>query len=230
MFFSIIKYFFLGYSGYYLYKNFIKSPSNIYSTVAEKALHFFNYKIDNSNLDSLDSKMIIVGTHTSIYDFFIGLLYYYAFLNKKYTTYVFMKKDFEKICTPILAFIDKKFKIISVDGTKNNLIEKTCNLLKTEDNYVIFIAPEGTRKCTEKLRTGYWYICKNMDINVAYMGIDFNEKSIYLDKPRKVNEDWNKEMEWFISECKKYIPLYPERCFWIRDYYDFDGPQQQSKS
>ena len=89
-----------------------------------------------------------------------------------------MKKLFESMVSPFLLFIDNKVKIISVDKTKNGLTTKIIETLKTKDNYLIFIAPEGTRKITQTLRKGYWIIAKELNIDVIYVGIDFH-KNIY---------------------------------------------------
>jgi hypothetical protein len=125
-------------------------------------------------------------------DFLIGVMFYYAIFHEKYSTYVFMKNSFEIICKPILIFFDKKFKLISIDTDKKKIYDKNgittqiCNKLKNEDNYVIFISPEGTRKCTEKLRSGYWYIAKNLDLDILYLGIDYSSKEITTEEYRKI--------------------------------------------
>jgi hypothetical protein len=138
-----------------------------------------------------------------------------------------MKNTFEQMCRPLLQSFDKKFKIISVNSSSRNtshksegLTEQICNQLKDKDNYIIFISPEGTRKCTNKLRTGYWYIAKNLNINIIYLGIDYQSKEINMEKCRKPFETWEEEEDYFIKTCVKYTPLYPERCYWTKNYYE----------
>jgi 1-acyl-sn-glycerol-3-phosphate acyltransferase len=177
----------------------------------------FNVNIDIKNLPS---KVIFISSHTSIYDFFIGMIIYYGYLHKKYKLYCLMKKLFESMVSPFLLFIDNKVKIISVDKTKNGLTTKIIETLKTKDNYLIFIAPEGTRKITQTLRKGYWIIAKELNIDVIYVGIDFHKKYIQLEKNRKVDENWNIEQDNFIQEAIKYTPLYPEKFYWTKNYYD----------
>jgi len=206
-------YLFLLLSIFYLYNNI--------HLIFNKLLILMGYKISLFDIEKLPSKLIIIGSHTTIYDFFIGILFYYVYLHKRYSTYVFMKKSFEVICNPIMILFDKKFKLISVDTDKKKegLTSQICNKLKDEDNYIIFISPEGTRKCTENIRSGYWYIAKNLNIDIMYLGIDYSLKTIVMEEYRKPFESWDEEKEYFIKYCKKYIPLYPERCFWTKDYY-----------
>jgi 1-acyl-sn-glycerol-3-phosphate acyltransferase len=177
----------------------------------------FNVNIDIKNLPS---KVIFISSHTSIYDFLIGMIIYYGYLHKKYKLYCLMKKLFESMVSPFLLLIDNKVNIISVDKTKNGLTTKIIDTLKTKDNYLIFIAPEGTRKINQTLRKGYWIIAKELNIDVVYVGIDFHKKYIQLEKNRKVDENWNVEQDNFIQEAIKYTPLYPEKFYWTKNYYD----------
>jgi len=180
----------------------------------------------NINIKDLPSKVIFISSHTSIYDFFIGMIIYYGYLHKKYKLYCLMKKLFESMVSPFLLFIDNKVNIISVDKTKNGLTTKIIDTLKTKDNYLIFIAPEGTRKINQTLRKGYWIIAKELNIDVVYVGIDFHKKYIQLEKNRKVDKNWNIEQDNFIQEAIKYTPLYPEKFYWTKNYYDKELVQE----
>lgn len=201
------------------------------SYIFKTLLGYFDYKVELIDDRELPDKMIIISSHTSIYDFFIGIMFYYAYLHKNYNTYVLMKKQFEVICTPILMFFDKRFKLISISKkniepsqeyqVKKGVTQQICNKLRNKsDKYLLYIAPEGTRKLTTKLRSGYWYIARELDIHIMYLGIDFATKSIVMEHPRKAMTTWEDEQEEFIRSTKKYIPMYPERCHWTKDYYN----------
>jgi len=206
----------------YKYNKNFKNINQLISYTFKKILIFMEYKVDDINLDLMPSKILFIGSHTSIYDFIFGLLFYYGYLHEKYDSYILMKKEFESFCNPLLKFLDNKFKFISIDSQKKNngVTEQMCEKLKDKDNYVLFIAPEGTRRCIDKLRSGYWVISKKLDINIIYFGIDFSNKSIVLENFRKPMENWDYEQEEFIKSCKKYVPLYPERCYWTKNFYN----------
>lgn len=204
---------------YYFFKTNFNTFENLISYSCQKILHLVGFEFEKININELPSKFIIIGSHTSIYDFIIGALYYYANLHHRYSCQILMKKEFEKVCTPILSFFDSKFKLIQVNTEKKNLTSQICTTLKPQDNYIIFIAPEGTRKCTENIRSGYWYIAKELDIQIIYLGIDFYSKKIIIEKERNHMETFEEDKELFIKSCVKYIPLYPERCYWTKDYY-----------
>jgi 1-acyl-sn-glycerol-3-phosphate acyltransferase len=190
------------------------------SSIFKKILFYLGYKIyDNEYINNYPNKLIIISSHTSIYDFILGIMYYYAILHKKYNTYILMKANFKKIVSPIIKLIDKKIKLISVENDKKGLTNIISEELSNKNNYILFIAPEGTRKCTDKLKTGYWNIAKNLNIDIAYLGIDFITKDIILEKYRKPFKRWEEEEDYFIQYSKKYIPLYPERCHWTKNFY-----------
>lgn len=205
--------------GVYQYNKNFKNLEQLINYIFKKILFYLEYNVDQFNLESLPSKLIVISSHTSIYDFIIGSLFYYGYLHSKYDSYVLMKKDFESFAKPIINLFDKKMKLISIDSSKKGVTEQICNSLKSKDNYMIFISPEGTRKCTDKIKSGYWYISKSLDIDILYIGIDFYKKEIILEKSRKSKENWDDEQEEFIKCCKKYIPLYPERCHWTKNFY-----------
>lgn len=204
-------------SSIYLYDN------NGFSQVFKKILKYLDYEVDNdieNEINNLPNKIIVISSHTSIYDFIIGIMFYYGYLRNKYDTYILMKKEFEKITKPFLYLFDQKIKLISVNKDhKNGLTNQICNSLKYKDNYILYMAPEGTRKCTNNIRTGYWVISKKLDLDIVYIGIDFSAKTISLEKNRKPNEEWEDEKNEFIKSSKKYIPMYPDRCYWTKDFY-----------
>lgn len=209
--------------GFFLYSTNYFYNRNGIKYLTRNILKICDYKVDedmDDDIKNLPSKILIINSHTSIYDFIIGLLFYYGYLRDKYSTYIFMKKDFERITRPFLYIFDNKVNLISVNQNKKlGLIDQLYDTLKDKDNYLLYISPEGTRKCTENIKTGYWVLSKKLNIDVVYCGIDFNAKTISIEKYRKVKEEWEDERNEFIKNCKKYIPLYPDRCYWTKDFY-----------
>jgi 1-acyl-sn-glycerol-3-phosphate acyltransferase len=218
IFYTFLLFYIIINSTYYYNKNF-KNSSELNSYISKYILSKIGYTIDENSFKNLPSKLVIISSHTSIYDFFLGILIYNAYLKQDFDIYTFMKKEFEIITSPILKILNNKFKLISVNSNSNGLVTNTYHKFKNLDNYIIYIAPEGTRKCSSKLKSGYWNISKILNIDIAYIGMDFSLKNIVLEKPRTPENDWEKEKELFIKSCNKYIPLYPERCYWLKDYY-----------
>ena len=217
LFFYYLLILFFTFSGLYFYN------TDCVSFLFKNILYYINYKVDddiNIQIDNLSTKLIMISSHTSIYDFIIGTIFYYGYLRKKYSVNILMKKEFEQITRSLLSLFENKINLISVSSKKKGLTDEIYDNLKYKDNYILYIAPEGTRKCTEEIRKGYWYLSKNLNVKVLYIGIDFSEKTIKLEYERKVLDNWDDEKKLFITSCKKYVPLYPERCYWTKKYYE----------
>ena len=200
----------------------IKSISKIKQYISHISLNWYGYgySYEKINIEEYPSRLILISSHTSMYDFIIGILYYYTMLHFRYDVYIFMKKQYQEICAPICSWIDPKIKFIAVDSNKNGLTKTVIQELKEKDHYVIYIAPEGTRNCTNNIRSGYWHIATALQIDIVYIGVDFVHKQITMEPYRSPSKTWKEEQELFIQSCKKYIPLYPERCYWTKQYYN----------
>ena len=183
-------------------------------------LYLLGFKINENSLKNLPSRLILISTHTSVYDFFIGMFIYYGYLHQKYDNYILMKKSFEKYTTPFVGLLDNKLKLIEVDKEKKGLVSQIVDEIKYKDNFVIYISPEGTRKYIDNLRSGYWVISKELNIDVCFIGIDFFHKTIYFESPRKVQDHWIEEKENFEKVALEYAPLFPENCHFYKSKLD----------
>ena len=60
----------------------------------------------------------------------------------------------------------------------------------------------------------------NLLVDILYLGVDYALKTITIEDYRKPYNTLEEEEKYFIECCGKYIPLYPERCFWTKNYYE----------
>ncbi len=179
-------------------------------------LYLLGFRVDEQSLKNLPLRFIVISSHTTIYDFVIGMLFYYGYLHKDYNNYILMKKSYESIASPFIGLFDKKLKLIEVNSKKNGLIKKIIEEIQHKDNYIMYISPEGTRTYTENLKSGYWVISKELNLDVCYIGIDFYDKTIKIETPRKVEEQWDEEIIKFKESSLKYKPLFPENCYFYQ--------------
>jgi hypothetical protein len=134
-----------------------------------------------------------------------------------------MKDEFGNYANEVCKIFFPYTRIISINNEStisHNIVNKVVNELKNEKSYALCIAPEGTRKCVNKIRSGFYYIARDLNIPVIYCGIDFSRKIIKFEMPRKMGVNIEEEKEWFKEMCRKYVPLYPENCYFIKDFYN----------
>lgn len=190
---------------------------------SQKILSLLQFPIDQMELmieiEKFPSKLMIVTSHTSVYDFIIGFCVYQIYFRKKYHVQILMKRSFENYVSPILKWLDSRFRILRVEEAKNGLVKEIVEQLKYQDHYMIGLAPEGTRKCTPTLRKGFHYISKELKLPILYLGIDYDQKKISFEPLYKIKETWEEDEKWFQETCKKYTPLFPDQCYWTREEY-----------
>ncbi len=205
-----------------LYKMGIKYFEEFLSYVSLIFLNLAGFKVNIESLKNVPSKSVIVMSHTSIYDFIFCSMIYHAFFKNRINIYIMMKEEFgipaKDVCTQFFPYTH----IIPINNeaqSSQNVVNIVVNELKDAHDYALCIAPEGTRRSVERIRSGFYYIAKDLKIPVVYCGIDFSKKLIQFETPRKMGNDVNEEKKWFIEMCRKYTPLYPEHCYYTNNYY-----------
>lgn len=185
-------------------------------------LNLLGFKVNIDTLKNVPKKSVIVMSHTSIYDFIFCSMVYHAFFKNKINIYFMIKEEFGK---PAKEVCDRFFpytKVIPINNeasSSQNVVKQVVEELQNKENYALCIAPEGTRKSVSRIRSGFYYISRELKVPVVYCGIDFARKIIQFEVGRKMSESVNEEKTWFIEMCRKYTPLYPENCYYTNDYY-----------
>ncbi len=181
-------------------------------------LNQLGFKVNLESLKYVPNKSIIIMSHTSIYDFVICSMIYHVYFKKRLNIYFMMKEEFGTPANDICIRFFPYMRIIPI-GSTHNIVQKVVEELKDSDHYALSIAPEGTRRVVEDIRTGFYYIARQLNVPVVYCGIDFATKDIYFEKGRKMGSNIEEEKIWFGEMCQKYTPLYPENCYYTTDYY-----------
>lgn len=116
--------------------------------------------------------VIIAAPHTSNWDFLIGRCYAYILrISPKYL----MKSE---LFLPIIGILFRFNGAIPVcREDKHNVVEIISDLFKNE-NFILGIAPEGTRKRVDKWKTGFYHIANNAQVPIVLVKIDYNLKEI----------------------------------------------------
>ncbi len=237
MFYTLIFALFLMIQAYHTCKAYFEE---FISYVSLCALDFMGFKINHDSIKHIPNKCVVVMSHTSIYDFVICSMIYHAYFKKRHPIYFMMKEEFGTPANEVCAHLFPYTHIIPVGGQSvhgQNVVDRVVHELKDKDNYMLCIAPEGTRRRVENIRSGFYHISRRLNIPVIYCGIHFGTKVVYFEKGRKMGSEYEREKDWFISMCRKYVPLYPENCYYTTDYYqsmnshgydEFDHRQETS--
>ena len=72
---------------------------------------------------------------------------------------------------------------------KHGMVEQAAALFAANEKFILALAPEGTRKRVDKLRSGFYQIAKLAQVPIMPVGFDFEKKHIVLGEPLFTSND-----------------------------------------
>ena len=159
-----------------------------------------------------DKCVMLAAPHTSNWDLLFAMaVYWKEGINNKF----FIKDMYTK---GFFGFLFKWLGAIGVDrNKKNNLVEYAVELFKSNEELVLMVPAEGTRKRVEKWRTGFYHIATKAEVPVALGFLDYKKKLAGVGKLIKLTGNFDEDMTKIASFYKditgKYPELYNEKIF-----------------
>ena len=149
--------------------------------------------------NQLNKYIIIVAPHTSSLDFFVGMLVRSIIPEIKKAKYLGKKELFR----PPFGWIFSALGGYPVDRSRHsNLVDAIVEIFNSKEEFIIALAPEGTRKYVGKLKTGFYYIAKNAGIPVIMVGFDYAKKEVKISGPFYTGEDFEEDMKFITTFFK----------------------------
>ena len=161
-------------------------------TVYRLILKLIGWKITGNKTlskDTIKKAVIITVPHTHWLDFYLGILIRGSIGFK--SNYLAKKELFIFPLNIILRWtggvpVDRK--------SSNNLVKQIVNIFNSKDEFRLSLAPEGTRKKVEKLKSGFYYIALESKVPIFLMTLDFKNKKTLISEP--FYPSGNKESEF----------------------------------
>lgn len=168
-------------------------------------LRMFGWDIDKTTPEGVKKCVVVVGPHTSNWDFFIGKM---AFISYGVKGKFLIKK--EAFVFPFGWFL-KKMGGIPVDRKKNNnLTEAAVQHFRNNDEMFMVFTPEGTRSYNPNWKKGFYYIAQkaNVPIFIAYM--DYEKKIGGFHSLFEPTGDVDKDIRYIKDVLKQFKGKVPE--------------------
>lgn len=150
------------------------------------------------------SYILIVGPHTSNWDFIIGMLARGALGQQIH----FLGKH--QLFLPPWGWFFKWIGGSPVDRRKNNnLVDAVAELFKQDKNYKLALAPEGTRAEVKRWKTGFYHIAKQAKVCIVPIGLDFSKKQVIIGNNLLPTDNMARDMQQlltFFRTIKGYRP------------------------
>lgn len=142
-------------------------------------LRLKGWRVSGSFPKDLQKAVVIVGPHTSSWDFVIGLAIR-STLHLEHIKYLGKAELFK----PPLGFFFRKMGGIPVKRTEqHHLVAQVVEQFNNNENFILALSPEGTRKKVTRLKTGFYHIAQKTGVPIIMAGIDFNRKLILFGEP-----------------------------------------------
>ena len=150
--------------------------------VGRLGMRVMRWRVEGAFPD-LPKFVIIVGPHTSNWDFVTGLFCDLALDLKagflaKHTIFV----------GPFGRWLKSLGGIPVVRSASHNVVSEVAAEFARRDQMVLAIAPEGTRRKVEEWKSGYWHIARAAGVPIVPVGLDFARRAAVIG-PLRVTTD-----------------------------------------
>ncbi len=158
-----------------------------------------------SNFDASIKKCVfIVAPHTSSYDFLIGIL-----IRKIMGIHIdFVAK--KELFKPPFGWYFKMVGGTPLDRSGNQKkVDAIAELFSKNDVFRLALSPEGTRKKTERWKSGFYFIALKAEVPVILVSFDFGTKTVKISHPFYPTGNFEKdliEIKEFYKGVKGKIP------------------------
>lgn len=159
----------------------------------------FGWKI-TGDFPSLKKYIIIAAPHTHWLDFPLAILVKWT--KKQPINFVGKASLFK----PPLGFIMRKLGGMPIDRTKSsNTVDSIVEIFKREQQFILALSPEGTRKKVTDWKTGFYYIAKKANVPVVMATMNFKEKEVKISEPYNTTDDKEKDFYFFKNFYKGVV-------------------------
>lgn len=153
------------------------------------------WKTRGSFPPELKKYIIAVAPHTSNWDFLVGVA---ARSILRIRNAKFLGKS--PLFKQPFGWFFRSLGGYPVDRSKSHdMVEQVATIFKSHDRFVLAIAPEGTRKKVEKLKTGFYYIAKSANVPIVPVGFDYKKREVIVSDPVYLTDNFEVDMEKLLA-------------------------------
>lgn len=175
-------------------------------TIARLIFKIIGWDIDKTSPDGLKKCVVVMGPHTSNWDFVLGKMAFLSYgVNAKYL----IKKS--AFFFPFGYFL-KRMGGIPVDRSKkNNLTSLAADLFKTSDELFLVFTPEGTRSYNANWKKGFYYIALEAKVPICIAYVDYKNKKGGFHSVFDPSGDVEKDILKIKTVLSQFAARFPEK-------------------
>lgn len=158
--------------------------------------------------NKVPKKIFVVIPHTSNWDFPVGY-----FLKVWYPLDVRWIAKSQLFIGPI-GIVSRAMGGIAVDrSAAKNFVGTMIEQYNKHEVFSTAIAPEGTRKKVDKLKSGYYRIAVGAQVPIVYVKFDWKNKICSFADPKEPEATWEAEVAYATEYFKDTVGCIPENSF-----------------
>jgi 1-acyl-sn-glycerol-3-phosphate acyltransferase len=157
--------------------------------------NLLGWKIVGEFPRQLKKYIIAVAPHTSNWDFPLGVM---ARSILRIQNARFLGKH--SLFNPPFGWIFRSLGGYPVDrSSSHDVVQQAIDIFNAHEKFILALAPEGTRKKVNKLRTGFYYIAKGANVPIVPVGFDFSNRRIVIGTPMTPSDNFDHDMETLLT-------------------------------
>ncbi|GHN01372.1 acyltransferase [Cytophagales bacterium WSM2-2] len=153
------------------------------------------WKIAGSFRYDIKKYIIAVAPHTSNWDFVVGVMAR-SILRLQRAKFLGKSQLFKAPYGWFFRWLGG----YPVDrNTSHDLVHQVVDIFNCHNEFVLAIAPEGTRKKVTKLKTGFYYIARQAGVPIVPCGFDFKKKEVVIGQPFYPGSDVENDLRFLVQ-------------------------------
>lgn len=155
----------------------------------------FGWKLSGNFPYHYKKMVLAVAPHTHWVDVMVGFAARNA-MNINHAKFLGKKELF----VGPLGWVLRKMGGTPVDRfSKHGMVDQVAEIFAANDNFILGLSPEGTRKRVDKLRTGFYHIAKKAGVPIVPVGFDYENKRVVIGEAFFPGDDEAADLKKIIS-------------------------------
>lgn len=170
-------------------------------------LKIMGWDVDKNVPQGISKMVIVVGPHTSNWDFIIG---YLALRSYKVKAKFLIKKELFK--GPLGWFLKNAGGVPVDRKNKNkNFTDQAVRYFKDNDEMFLIFTPEATRSYNPDWKLGFYYIAKRAKVPIYLCYLDYKNKKGGFYKPFEMTGNVEEDIRFIKNTLSQFEGKYPEK-------------------
>jgi len=183
-------------------------PRNLFAeAVGRLALKLMGWRIEGE-LPKLDKFIVIGAHHTSNWDFvlFLALKFVLRLNARWFAKHSIFRWPFGHLLRAWGGMPIQRHLTL-------NTVEQAIQAFRDNREFMLIIAPEGTRKKVERWKMGFYHIARGAEVPIVLGALDYRNKRIYLGPPFWPSGDEQADLKQILAFYRPFVPKKPEYAF-----------------